>query len=121
MDLQTFTMFFAAKPPQMMKGIPQPTLPKDSKPVMHHHSKSASSAVQGGKLLQTPSGQQVLGHRWAAKFIQKNEGKSLAFTIFCDLRRGSEGLHCNWGYLCCQPSLLAEMEVHGYLANDALV
>ena len=67
---------------------------------MEHPKIWCSSSAQGGKLLQTPSGQQTLGDRWAVKGIQKSEGKSPTFTIFRDLRRGVEGLQRGWGHLC---------------------
>ena len=67
---------------------------------MAHPKHRCSSSVEGMNLLRTPSEQQALGHRWATNILQKFEGKSPAFAVFCDLRRGSEGLQCGWGYLC---------------------
>ena len=88
------------KPPQMMKGI----LPTYTQPgfqsVMAHPKHLCSSSVEGMNLLRTPSEQQALGHRWATNILQKFEGKSPAFAVFCDLRWGSEGLQCDSGYLC---------------------
>ena len=90
------------KPPQMMKGI----LPTYTQPgfqsVMAHPKHRCSSSVEGMNLLRTPSEQQALatGAPMGNKTIlQKNEGKSPAFTVFCDLRRGGEGLQCDSGYL----------------------
>ena len=84
------------KPPQMMKGI----LPTYTQPgfqsVMAHPKHRCSSSVEGMNLLRTPSEQQALGHRWATNILQKNEGKSPAFTVFRDLRRGGEGLQRGW-------------------------
>ena len=65
-----------------------------------HRCSTCISSVEGMNLLRTPSEQQALGHRWATNILQKIEGKSPAFTVFCDLRRGGEGLQCDSGYLC---------------------
>ena len=68
--------------PQMMTAI-HPTYPRPVfQAVMLHPKTTCSSSVEGRNLLQTPSRQQMLRRRWALKIIQKNEGKSPAFTIF---------------------------------------
>ena len=82
-----------------MKGIPPTYTQPGFQSVMAHPKHRCSSSVEGMNLLQTPSEQQALGHRWATIILQKFEGTSPAFTVFCDLRRGGEGLQRDWGHL----------------------
>ena len=84
------------KPPQMMKGIPPTYTQPGFQSVMAHPKHRDSSSVEGRSLLQTPSEQQAVEHRLATNILQKFEGKSHAFTVFRDLRRGSEGLQRGW-------------------------
>ena len=97
----------------MMKGIPPTYARPGFQSVMVHPKNRCSSSVERRSLLHTPSWHQMLRHRWAPKFIQKNEVKSLTFTIFHNLRRGGEGLQQGWGHLWSPIYLLA----HGRFYN----
>ena len=98
-----------------MKGIPPTYTQPGFQTVMAHPKHRCSSSVEGMNLLQTPSEQQAPGHRWATNILQKFEGKSPAFTLFCDLRRGGEGLQRTWGYLWGSPKYLSDSDTIDFL------
>ena len=82
------------------KGLPSKSSYLRPIPVNFSHQTRCCSFVSVTSPLQPPSLRHAAQLRWGVIFLQKCEGKSLAFTIFCNLRRGGEGLQQCWGHLC---------------------
>ena len=74
------------------KGLPSKSSYLRPIPVNFSHQTRCCSFVSAPSPLQPPSLRHAAQLRQAVIFLQKSEGKSLAFTIFCDLRWGGEGL-----------------------------
>ena len=109
------------------KGLPSKSSYLRPIPVNFSHQTRCCSFVSVTSPLQPPSLRHAAQLRWGVIFLQKCEGKVLAFTIFCNLRRAcprsESGAVCRPSYpssLSSASDLVLDRRVLGFRLSGPL-